>query len=118
MSANMLYRWISNQQAGGIYGEGWQSVKADAAQILANRGVPVFALAENTLPGRHGHVAMVYPENQLSLSDQNDGGPYFATVNNGRSRSGNGIKSIGSTFRRLRPTYFVHKHDFVLHREI
>jgi hypothetical protein len=114
MSANMLYRWISHPQAGGVYGEGWQPVKAKPAQLLANRGIPVFALAESLVPGRHGHVAMVYPKNQ---ADQSEAGPYFATVNNGRSRGGNGIKNLASTFRRLTPTYYVHNHDFIVHRD-
>jgi hypothetical protein len=108
MSANMLFRWVSHPQAGGIFGEGWQSLRASAAPILASLGIPVFALAENTRPGRHGHVAMVYPQN-------NDTGIYFATVNNGRSHGGNGIKSLGNTFRRLKPTYFVHKYDFIVY---
>ncbi len=116
MSANMLFRWISNSQAGGIYGEGWQPVNSQAAQFLANRGVPVFALAENPTPRRHGHVCMVYPEALAKQAGVVDGGPYFATVANGRSHGGNGIKNIGSTFRRLNPTYFVHKHDFILYQ--
>ncbi len=117
MSANMLYRWISHPQAGGVYGEGWQPVKASAAQILANHGIPVFALAESSVPGRHGHVAMVYPESAVLQADRNGAGPYFATVNNGRRRGGNGIKDLASTFRWLRPTYFVHKADFIVHRD-
>ena len=116
MSANMLYRWISHSQAGGVYGEGWQPVKASAARILASLGIPVFALAENSVPGRHGHVAMVYPQEVSPQADRNAAGIYFASVSNGRSRGGNGIKSLQSTFRRLKPTYFVHKHDFILHK--
>lgn len=116
MSANMLYRWISHPQAGGIYGEGWQPVEANAARLLANWGIPVFALAENTRPGRHGHVAMVYPGKLLSQEDDGDW-IYFATVTNGRSRGGNGIKRLGNTFRNLKPTYFVHKIDFILNRD-
>jgi hypothetical protein len=57
---------------------------------------------------------MVYPKHVLET--QNDqGGIYFATVTNGRSRGGNGIKDLNSTFRNLKPTYFVHKVDFVLY---
>lgn len=112
MSANMLFRWISHPQAGGIHGEGWQPVNARAAQLLANRGIPVFALVENTTPRRHGHVCMVYP----SLSNDPDVEPIFATVSNGRSRAGNGIKSLRNTFRWRAPTYFVHKIDFILHQ--
>lgn len=115
MSANMLFRWISHPQAGGIYGEGWQPIQAKAAQLLANRGIPVFALAESTVPGRHGHVAMVYPHYKMFQGVYNDAGLYFASVNNGRSRGGNGIKSLGNTFRRLKPSYFVHKDDFIVH---
>jgi hypothetical protein len=117
MSANMLFRWISHPQAGGIYGEGWQPVSRRAAQLLADLGVPVFALAENSVPGRHGHVALVYPKKQLEGEKQSGDGLYFASVNNGRSRSGNGIKSFGNTFRRLKPTYFVHKSDFVVYQD-
>lgn len=116
MSANMLFRWISHPQAGGIYGEGWQPVKVQAAKLLANRGIPVFALAENTVKGRHGHVAMVYPAGSSLKLNYQGAGPNFATVNNGRSHGGNGIKNLQETFRRLRPTYFVHKDDFVLYR--
>lgn len=114
MSANMLFRWISHKQAGGIYGEGWQPVKPRVAQLLANRGIPVFALAENPTPRRHGHVALVYPDDR---ANDDSAGLYFATVNNGRTRGGIGIKSLGNTFRRLRPTYFVHKDDFIIYRE-
>lgn len=117
MSANMLYRWISHSQAGGVYGEGWQPVKASAAQLLTNRGIPVFALAESSVPGRHGHVAMVYPVIEPFQSNYEDGGIHFATVNNGRRRGGNGIKNLRNTFRRLTPTYFVHKSDFIVHRD-
>jgi hypothetical protein len=111
MSANMLYRWISHPQAGGIYGEGWQPVDSRAAQLLANRGIPVFALAENTTPGRHGHVALVFPVEDQSV------GLTFASVSNGRWRGANGIKSLQNTFRRLTPTFFIHKVDFILHRD-
>jgi len=110
MSANMLFRWISHPQAGGLYGEGWQPVDARAAQMLANRGIPVFALAENPNPRRHGHVCMVYP----SLTNDPAVEPYFASVANGRSRGGNGIKTYRNTFRWLKPTYFVHKNDFIV----
>jgi hypothetical protein len=113
MSANMLFRWISHPQAGGIYGEGWQPVNARAAQLLANRGIPVFALSENPNPRRHGHVCMVYP----SLTDNPDLEPYFATVANGRTRGGNGIKTLRNTIRSLTPTYFVHKLDFIVYQE-
>ena len=112
MSANMLFRWISHPQAGGAYGEGWQPIPARAAQLLANRGVPVFALAENPNPRRHGHVCMVYP----SLTNDPAVEPYFASVANGRSRGGNGIKALRNTFRWLKPTYFVHKLDFIVHQ--
>jgi hypothetical protein len=112
MSANMLTRWISHPQAGGTYGEGWQPIKARAAQLLANRGVPVFALAENPNPRRHGHVCMVYP----SLTNDPAVEPYFASVANGRSLGGNGIKTLRNTFRWLKPTYFVHKLDFIVHQ--
>jgi hypothetical protein len=114
MSANMLFRWISNPQAGGALGEGWQPLPADAAQFLANRGVPVFALAENPSPGRHGHVALVYPAEPLKLSYRGRVEPDFATVTNGRW-SRNGIKPLSSTFRRLKPAYFVHRSDFIVH---
>jgi hypothetical protein len=117
MSANMLFRWISHPQAGGVYGEGWQPVKASAAQLLANRGVPVFALVEHPVPGRHGHVAMVYPDNTAFQADHTLVGITFATVINGRSRGGNGIKSLQDTFRRFTPTYFVHKNDFIVNQE-
>jgi len=117
MSANMLYRWISHSQAGGVYGEGWQLVPASAAGLLARRGIPVFALAENPRKGRHGHVALAYPGNPASRTDETGGELYFASVSNGRSRGGNGIKSFGNTFRWLRPTFFVHKIDFVVHRD-
>jgi hypothetical protein len=113
MSANMLFRWISHPQAGGTYGEGWQPVNARVAQLLANRGIPVFALSENPNPRRHGHVCMVYP----SLTDNPDLEPYFATVANGRTRGGNGIKTLHNTFRWLTPTYFVHKLDFIVYQE-
>jgi hypothetical protein len=113
MSANMLFRWISHPQAGGIYGEGWQPVKANAAQLLAFRGIPVFALAESSVPRRRGHVAMVYPFYKVSQAVL----LYFASVNNGRSGSGNGIKSLPNTFRWLKPTYFVHKDDFVVYQD-
>jgi hypothetical protein len=113
MSANMLFRWISHPQAGGLYGEGWQPVNARAAQLLANRGVPVFALAENPNPRRHGHVCMVYP----SLTNDPAVEPYFASVANGRSHGGNGIKTLRNTFRWLKPTYFVHKLDFIVSQE-
>lgn len=116
MSANMLFRWISHPQAGGIYGEGWQPVDSSAAQLLANRGIPVFALAESSVPGRHGHVSLVFPENLVLRTNQQDVGPYFATVTNGRSRGGNGIKNLRDTFRWLTPTYFVHKNDFIVYR--
>ncbi len=112
MSANMLFRWVSHPQAGGVYGEGWQPIPARAAQLLANRGVPVFALAENPDPRRHGHVCMVYP----SLTNDPAVEPYFASVANGRSRGGNGIKTLRTTFRWLKPTYFVHKLDFIVHQ--
>jgi hypothetical protein len=117
MSANMLYRWISHKQAGGIYGEGWQPVNMKAAKLLANRGVPVFALAQNTNPGRHGHVALVYPKSPPEGEKQMDGGFYLASVNNGRSSGGNGIKSLERTFRWLKPTYFVHKNDFIVYQD-
>jgi hypothetical protein len=107
----MLFRWISHPQAGGVYGEGWQPVNARAAQLLANRGIPVFALVENPNPRRHGHVCMVYP----SLTNNPSIEPYFATVANGRTRGGNGIKTLRNTFRWLTPTYFVHKLDFIVH---
>jgi hypothetical protein len=113
MSANMLFRWISHPQAGGTYGEGWQPIPARAAQLLANRGIPVFALAENPNPRRHGHVCMVYP----SLTNDPAVEPYFASVANGRSRGGNGIKTRSNTFRWLKPTYFVHKLDFIVSQE-
>jgi hypothetical protein len=112
MSANMLFRWISQPQAGGIYGEGWQPIKQKAAQLLANRGIPVFALVENSTPGRHGHVCMVYP----SPTKNPDVEPLFASVSNGRSRGGNGIKSLSNTFRWRSPTYFVHKLDFIVYQ--
>ncbi|UCE00006.1 MAG: hypothetical protein JSV42_04610 [Chloroflexota bacterium] len=114
MSANMLYRWITHPEAGGIYGEGWQPIILTTARVLASLGIPVFALAENTVPKRHGHVAMVYPQEtaqEISLSDVSI---FFATVNNGRTRGGNGIKSLGNTFRRLTPAYFVHRRDFIV----
>ncbi len=117
MSANMLFRWVSHPQAGGVYGEGWQSVEATPAQLLANRGVPVFALAENPRPGRHGHVAMVYPA--IPAVRPSSGGelrPRFATVKNGRSWGSNGIKDLGATFRWMTPTYFVHRNDFIVHQ--
>jgi hypothetical protein len=117
MSANMLYRWISHPQAGGIFGEGWQPVSQIGAQLLANLGIPVFALVENTKPGRHGHVALVYPEDPKSKNDEMSDGPYFASIVNGRSRGGNGIKDFRSAFRRLTPTYFVHKHDFIVFQD-
>lgn len=117
MSANMLYRWISHSQAGGVYGEGWQPVPASAGRLLARRGIPVFALAENPRKGRHGHVALVYPGNPASRTDGTEGELYLASISNGRSRGGNGIKSFGNTFRWLRPTFFVHKIDFVVHRD-
>jgi hypothetical protein len=113
MSANMLFRWISHPQAGGIYGEGWQPIKAKIAQLLANQGIPVFALAENPNPRRHGHVCMVYP----SLTNDPAVEPYFASVANGRSRGGNGIKTLSNTFRWLTPSYFVHKLDFIVYQE-
>jgi hypothetical protein len=113
MSANMLFRWVSHPQAGGIYGEGWQPVNPRAAQLLTNRGIPVFALAENSAPRRHGHVALVYPTQASDLNAE----LYFATVNNGRSHGGNGIKNLRDTFRRLRPTFFVHKNDFVVYQD-
>ncbi|MFN2212091.1 MAG: hypothetical protein ACK2UE_03385 [Anaerolineales bacterium] len=116
MSANMLFRWVSHPRAGGVFGEGWQPVNAEAARLLANRGIPVFALVENTHPRRHGHVAMVYPKNMVTAG-QEDGDLFFATVTNGRSRGGNGIRSLESTFRSLKPTYFVHKFDFIVHQE-
>lgn len=117
MSANMLFRWISHPQAGGLYGEGWQSVQARSAQLLANRGIPVFALAENSKPRRHGHVALVYPENLVSWANNLDVGPYFVSVNNGRSHGGNGIKNLRNTFRWLTPSYFVHKIDFIVYQD-
>ncbi len=117
MSANMLFRWISNPQAGGAQGEGWQPLPADAAQFLANRGVPVFALAENPAPGRHGHVALVYPVEPVKLTYRGRVEPYFATVTNGRWGR-NGIKPLSGTFRRFRPTYYVHKSDFVVHTPV
>jgi hypothetical protein len=116
MSANMLFRWINHPQAGGVFGEGWQPVEAEAAQLLANRGVPVFALVENTTPGRHGHVALVYPSDTAAQSDVNPADIRFATVTNGRSRRGNGIRSLQDTFRWRTPTYFVHNSDFILNR--
>jgi hypothetical protein len=116
-SANMLYRWISHKQAGGIYGEGWQPVNKRGAQLLADRGVPVFALAENTRPGRHGHVALVYPKKSSDGENQRSEELYFASVANGRSRGGNGIKGFGRTFPWLKPTYFVHKHDFIVYQD-
>jgi hypothetical protein len=116
MSANMLFRWVSHPQAGGVYGEGWQPVGIQAAKLLANHGIPVFALAENPQPGRHGHVAMVYPNKNLTGSANTDS-VYFASVANGRSRGGNGIKKLESTFRWLKPTFFVHKADFILFRD-
>lgn len=116
MSANMLFRWISQPNAGGAYGEGWQPVNANVAQLLAYRGIPVFAMAENPRPGRHGHVALVYPQNPTPQLDDLDAVPYFASVNNGRSHGGNGIKSLNNTFRWLTPTYFVHKHDFIVNQ--
>lgn len=117
MSANMLFRWISHPQVGGVYGEGWQPVKQNAAQLLANRGIPVFALAENAVPGRHGHVSLVYPNISTLRENNNNVGPLFATVNNGRSRGGNGIKTLQNTFRWMNPTYFVHKNDFIVYRD-
>ena len=117
MSANMLFRWISHPQAGGIYGEGWQPVKPIAAQLLANRGIPVFALAENSVPGRHGHVSLVYPNISTLRENNNNVGPLFATVNNGHSRGGNGIKNLQNTFRWMKPTYFVHNNDFIVYRD-
>ncbi|MDX1437177.1 MAG: twin-arginine translocation signal domain-containing protein [Anaerolineales bacterium] len=117
MSANMLYRWITHSQAGGVYGEGWQPVGPLAAQLLANRGLPVFALAENPTPGRHGHVAMVYPKMIRSIRDPDRYAPEFATVKSGRGNRGNGIMSLSSTFRHYNPSYFVHIHDFVVHRK-
>jgi hypothetical protein len=116
MSANMLFRWVSHPQAGGVHGEGWQPVEAITAQLLANRGVPVFALAENPRPNRHGHVAMVYPTFPTVRSARGEAHPHFATVKNGRSRTSNGIKSLRDTFRWMTPTYFVHKSDFIVHR--
>lgn len=117
MSANMLFRWISHPQAGGIYGEGWQPVYSNAAQLLANRGIPVFALAENSVPGRHGHVSLVYPSITTILGNNHDVGLLFATINNGRSRNGNGIKNLQNTFRWMKPTYFVHNNDFIVYRD-
>jgi hypothetical protein len=117
MSANMLFRWVSHPQAGGVYGEGWQPVDALAAQLLANRGVPVFALAENPRPKRHGHVAMVYPNIPATRSQGGEVRPHFATVRNGRSWASNGVKALGDTFRWMAPTYFVHKSDFIVHRD-
>lgn len=117
MSANMLFRWTSHSQAGGVYGEGWQPVPVSAARLLADRGVPVFALAENPRKGRHGHVALVYPGNPAFRGNETGGELYLASVSNGRSRGGNGIKSFGNTFRWLRPTFFVHKIDFVMYRD-
>ena len=90
---------------------------ASAARLLAVRGIPVFALAENPRKGRHGHVALVYPGNLAPGEDGTVEELYFASVSNGRSRSGNGIKSFGNTFRWLRPTFFVNKIDFVVHRD-
>lgn len=117
MSANMLYRWISHSQAGGVYGEGWQPVKVSAARLLAARGIPVFALAENPRKGRHGHVALVYPGNPTTRGDDTGSEFYLASVSNGRSRGGNGVKSLGNTFRWLTPTFFVHKIDFIVYQD-
>jgi len=117
MSANMLFRWISHSQAGGIYGEGWQPVPERAVRPLAQIGIPVFALAENPTPGRHGHVAMAYPKYETYVTSKHDPGIYLASVNNGRRGSGNGIKHLRDTFKYLSPTFFVHKHDFIVYRD-
>lgn len=116
MSANMLARWIAQPGAGGVYGEGWQPVDARAAQLLADRGVPVFALAENPSPGRHGHVALVYPREPEDRALAGAGTPVFATVKSGRGRRSNGIMGLSSAFRWLAPSYYVHRSDFVVHR--
>jgi hypothetical protein len=114
MSASMLFRWISHSQAGGIYGEGWQPVDATAAQLLANRGIPVFALVESPNPGRHGHVALVYPVPEVTRTPLGQVAPTFASVRNGRRTGSNGIMGLQSAFRSYRPTYFVHKIDFIV----
>jgi hypothetical protein len=128
MSANMLFSWISHPEAGGVFGEGWQAVEALdgvpspgvwvalAVQLLANRGIPVFALAENPDPTRHGHMAMVYPKRLPGRLEGVDFEPDLATVKSGRGGSKNGVMGLRSAFRHLTPTYFVHVHDFVLHR--
>jgi hypothetical protein len=56
---------------------------------------------------------MVYPNKNLTGSPD-DASVYFASVANGRSGGGNGIKKLESTFRWLKPTFFVHKVDFIL----
>jgi hypothetical protein len=134
MSANMLFRWISHPEAGGVYGEGWQAIEPPvpepasgirlsaagfrnlSAQLLANRGIPVFALAENPDPSRHGHVAIMYPKRLPLRLEEIEIEPDFATVKSGRSRSPNGIMGLRSAFRHLSPAYFVHLYDFVLHK--
>lgn len=116
MSANMLARWIAAPTAGGAHGEGWQSVNSTVAQLLADRGVPVFALAENPSPGRHGHVALVYPREAEARSMVGVGEPIFATVKSGRGRRSNGIMGLSRAFRWLQPTYYVHRSDFIVHR--
>ena len=92
-------------------------MEAVVAQLLANRGVPVFALAENPTPGRHGHVALVYPTEPVVRLYDGDVEPNFASVTNGRRWGRNGIKNLRSAFRRLTPTYFVHKSDFIVNQE-
>jgi hypothetical protein len=117
LSTNMLFRWISHPEAGGVRGEGWQSINATVAQLLANLGIPVFALAQNPNPARRGHVALVYPKDPIVRSWSGDIEPTFASVSNGRRWGSNGIKGLNSTFRRLSPTYFVHKIDFVVFQD-
>lgn len=115
MSANMLFRWISHSRAGGVHGEGWQPVSPTAAQLLANQGIPVFALVENPTPGRHGHVALVYPKTPVVRMSDGEVEPNFASVRNGRGRGGNGVMDLRATFRWLQPSYFVHQADFLVH---
>jgi hypothetical protein len=117
LSANMLFRWISHPKAGGIHGEGWQPTNAAVAQLLANLGVPVFALAKNPNPSRPGHVALVYPKEPMVRSWSGDVEPTFASVSNGRRWGSNGVKGLQSTFPRLKPTYYVHRIDFIVFQD-